>query len=100
MDEVKKSVLYHGNDHIYGFPVFKKVIDIADNGDQTEKFEEVSPEELRKHRSLSLFNDIINGTQVTDVSHFDKFQLMDALEKMIDDIPDEQIDEILGRKHE
>lgn len=96
----RDEILYDGNDHMLDFPVYKKSIVIDDNGDQHEEYEEISKDELRKHRSLSLFQGIINGNVTADVNHYDKFQLMDMLEQMIDDLPQEEIDNLMGRKHE
>lgn len=97
----RSEIIFAGVSHQKDFPVFEKKLVYDDaTGDQHEEFVRVSPDELSKRRSMTLFGDIVNGTEVSDTSHFDKFQLMDVLERMIDDIPDEKIAEMLGKSVE
>lgn len=69
------------------FPMYKKVTSVLDNGDIVEEFHEMSPDEMRESVSASVFSDALNGSHLADTENMDKFQLMDALEKSIDELP-------------
>lgn len=82
------------DNRMMSFPMYKKVQTVLDNGDIKEDFQEMSPDEMRDSISASVFSDALNGTQMADVEHLDKFQLMDALEKSIDSLPQDYFDRL------
>lgn len=88
LQHVGQSPFDFESHRIASVPLFRKVLITDDNGDQHEEFMELSEDEMRSSVSTCVFSDAINGTQQIDTSKYDKFQLMDMLERSIDDLPD------------
>lgn len=89
LQNVGQSPFDFDSHRIASVPVYRKVLITDDNGDQHEEFKELSEDELRESVSTCVFSDAVNGTHQVDTSQYDKFQLMDMLERSIAELPDE-----------